>query len=69
MNGFIEKPENRRSIRSFKPDMPVGEDIRQIVGVGLSAPSGTNRQTTVTPVGRNKEKRGRIAEGRESLAG
>ena len=40
MNDIIRAMEERRSIRSFKPEMPPKEDIEQISEAGLYAPSG-----------------------------
>lgn len=54
MNNVIRTMEKRRSIRKFKPDMPEKEDVRLIAEAGLYAPSGMNRQATVTLVITNK---------------
>lgn len=44
MSEFIEKLKSRRSVRSFKSDMPPKEVIDEIISAGLYAPSGMNRQ-------------------------
>ena len=69
MNDFIRKMERRRSIRQFKPDMPDKEDIRLIVEAGLYAPSGMNRQATVTLVVTDREKRDALAESNRKIGG
>ena len=47
MNDIIRAMEERRSIRSFKPEMPPKEDIEQIIEAGLYAPSGRGEQATI----------------------
>lgn len=69
MNDMIRSMEKRRSIRKFKPDMPEKEDIRLIVEAGLYAPSGMNRQATVTLVITDKEKRDALAEANRKIGG
>ena len=69
MNDTVRIMENRRSIRKFKPDLPAEEDIRLIVEAGLYAPSGMNRQATVTLVITNKEKRDALAEANRKIGG
>lgn len=41
---FYRLLESRTSIRKFKPDLPPVEVIERILGAGLQAPSGKNRQ-------------------------
>ena len=69
MNDYIRKTEKRRSIRRFKPDMPDRADIELIVEAGLYAPSGMNRQATVTLVVTDKAKRDEIAEINRQIGG
>ena len=69
MNDVIAKMEQRRSIRKFKPDMPEKEDIGLIAEAGLYAPSGMNRQATVTLVVTDREKRDAIAEENRQIGG
>ncbi|MBQ6493116.1 MAG: nitroreductase [Erysipelotrichaceae bacterium] len=47
MNEVIKAIKERRSIRSFKPDMPDKELIDQIIEAGLYAPSAKNRQGAI----------------------
>lgn len=41
---FYQLVESRKSIRSFKPDLPPREKIERVLEAGLHAPSGKNRQ-------------------------
>ena len=69
MNDYIRITEKRRSIRRFKPDMPDRAVIEWIVEAGLYAPSGMNRQATVTLVVTDKAKRDEIAEINRQIGG
>ncbi len=69
MNNVIRAMEKRRSIRKFKPDMPEKEDVRLIAEAGLYAPSGMNRQATVTLVITNKAQRDALAEANRKIGG
>ena len=69
MNSIIRAMERRRSIRNFKPDMPEAEDLRLIAEAGRSAPSGMNRQATVTLVITNRGQRDRLAEANRKIGG
>ena len=69
MNNVIEAMETRRSIRRFKPDMPAKEDIRLIAEAGLYAPSGMNRQATVTLAITDKAQRDALAEANRKIGG
>ena len=69
MNDVIRSMEKRRSIRKFKPDMPAKEDIQMIVEAGLYAPSGMNRQATITLAVTDKKTRDWIAEENRKIAG
>ena len=61
MNPVIRAMIERRSIRSFKPDMPSRQDITSIIEAGLYAPSGMNRQSSIVVAVTAKELRDRIA--------
>lgn len=47
MNSIIEAMKNRRSIRSFKADMPNKQDIDAIISAGLYAANGRGEQATM----------------------
>ncbi len=61
MNDVIKAMKERRSIRSFKPDMPAEADIEQILEAGLYAPSGMGKQNVITVAVTNKEIRDKLA--------
>ena len=61
MNDIIRAMEERRSIRSFKSDMPSKEDIEQIIEAGLYAANGMGKQATITVAITNKELRDRLS--------
>lgn len=69
MNEVIKAMKERRSIRSFKPEMLKAEDLEQIVEAGLYAPSGMNRQDTLILVVRDKALRDRIMESNRLIGG
>ena len=54
MSEFIEKLKSRRSVRSFKSEMPPKEVIDEIISAGLYAPSGMNRQPVIIVAVTNK---------------
>ena len=62
MSEFIEKLKSRRSVRSFKSDMPPKEVIDEIISAGLYAPSGMNRQPVIIVAVTNKEMRDKLSE-------
>ncbi len=62
MNEVIKNIKSRRSVRKFKNDMPKSEDIKEIVNAGLYAPSGMNRQATITLAITNKELRDKLSK-------
>ena len=69
MNDVIKAMKERRSIRSFKPDMPAEADIEQILEAGLYAPSGMGKQSVITVAVTNKEVRDKLAAGNCRIGG
>ena len=69
MNDIIRAMEERRSIRSFKPEMPPKEDIEQIIKAGLYAPSGRGEQATIILAVTNKKIRDMMSESNRLIAG
>ena len=61
MNEIMKAMEERRSIRSFKPDMPPMQDIRQIIEAGRYAANGKGRQATITVAVTNPELRNQLS--------
>ena len=55
MNEVIKALLERRSIRSFKKDLPSKEDIETILNAGLYAPSGKNKQDVISICVTNEE--------------
>ena len=69
MNNIINAMIKRRSIRSFKPDMPEKEDIDQIIEAGLWAASGRGAQAPVIIAVTNKEVRDKLSEANRKIGG
>ena len=69
MNDIIRAMEERRSIRSFKPEMPPKEDIEQIIEAGLYAPSGRGEQATIILAVTNKKIRDMFSESNRLIGG
>lgn len=61
MNDIIRAMKERRSIRSFKADMPAKEDIEQIIEAGLYAANGMGRQAAITVAVTNRELRDKFS--------
>ena len=61
MNEIIKAIKERRSIRSFKPDMPSKALIEQVMDAGLYAPSGMGKQGVITIAVTNKEIRDKMS--------
>lgn len=69
MNEVIKAMEERRSIRSFQPEMPAKTDLKQIVEAGLYAPNAMGRQATMILAVTNKEVRDKLSEENRQIAG
>ena len=69
MNEIIRAMEERRSIRSFKPEMPPKEVLQQIVEAGLYAASGKGQQAAIVVAVTNKALRDKLAEENRRIAG
>ncbi len=69
MSSLQEQLRSRRSCRNFKPVMPAREDIDQIIGVGLYAPTGMGRQSTRIIAVTNKKLRDLIADENARIGG
>lgn len=69
MNEIIRAMEERRSIRSFKPEMPPKEVLQQIVEAGLYAASGRGQQAAIVVAVTNKALRDKLAEENRRIAG
>ncbi len=62
MNDAIKNMLTRRSCKDFKPDMPPGEIIDQIIEAGLYAPSGMNRQESIIIAVTDKATRDKLSK-------
>lgn len=69
MNEIIRAMEERRSIRSFQPEMPPKEALEQIVEAGNYAASGKGQQAVITLVVTNKALRDKLAEENRKIGG
>lgn len=69
MNEIIRAMEERRSIRSFKPEMPPKEVLQQVVEAGLYAASGKGQQAAIVVAVTNKALRDKLAEENRRIAG
>lgn len=69
MNEVLKAIKERRSIRSFKPDMPPKELLEQIVEAGLYAASGMGQQPVKILAVTNKEMRDRLSEANCTVMG
>ena len=69
MNEIMKAMEERRSIRSFKADMPDKAAVDQIMEAGLYAASGMGRQGVITIAVTNKEQRDKLAEANRRIGG
>ena len=61
-NEVIKAMVERRSCRSFKPDMPSAEQIDAVVEAGLYAASGRGRQSPIIVKVTNRELRDRLSK-------
>ena len=68
-NPVIRAMLERRSIRSFLPDMPDKEDLDAIIEAGLYAPSGMNRQSAIILAVTDKAVRDKLADDNRAIGG
>ena len=69
MSNLQQELRSRRSCRNFKPVMPSREEIDQIIGVGLYAPTGMGKQSTRIIAVTNKKLRDLIADENARIGG
>ena len=62
MSDLLEKMRQRRSVRSFKPDMVPRELIDQVITAGTYAATGKNHQSPIIIAVTNKEIRDRFSK-------
>ena len=69
MNEVIKAIKERRSIRSFKPDMPEKKALDSIIEAGLYAANGKGKQAALIVAVTNKELRDQLAEINAEIGG
>ena len=69
MNDVIKAMIERRSFRSFKPDMIPQETIDEIINAGLYAASGMGKQNPIIIEVTNKELRDKLAKVNAKIGG
>ena len=69
MNEIIKAMKERRSIRSFKADMPAKEDIDQIIEAGLYAANARGQQKVITVAVTDKALRDRLSDANRRIGG
>ena len=69
MNDVIRAMIERRSVRSFRPDMPPEQDIEQILQAGLYAASSRGRQGTIIVSVTSRQLRERLVRDNRAIGG
>ena len=69
MNEVIKAIKERRSVRSFKPDLPPKELIDQVIEAGLYAASGMGQQPVITIAVTDPAMRARISDANRAIMG
>lgn len=62
MNEVLKSIKERRSIRSFKSDMPDKKDVEKIIEAGLYAANGRGKQAVITIAVTDKKTRDKISK-------
>ncbi len=62
MNEILKAMKERRSIRSYRPELPAREEVEKIIEAGLYAASGKGRQPVIIIDVTRKELRDRLSE-------
>ena len=69
MKSAMEIMLERRSVKSYLPDMPERADIEKVIEAGLAAASGRNLQASVIIAVTNKEIRDKLAAANAAVMG
>ncbi len=69
MNETLKLIEERRSIKSYLPDMPKKEDIDLVIKAGLEAASGRNLQGAIIVAVTDKTERDRLSAQNAAILG
>lgn len=65
----IEAIRTRRSVRSYKPDMPTDLGIKLVMEAGIDAPTGRNSQSVIIVAIKDKEVRDRYSRANAAVMG
>ncbi|MDY6375803.1 MAG: nitroreductase family protein, partial [Succinivibrionaceae bacterium] len=68
-NQTIRDMIERRSCRSFRPDMVPHETVEKIIGAGLYAASGMGRQSPIIVAVTDRTLRDRLSESNRKIGG
>lgn len=69
MNEVLKAIKERRSVRSFKSEMPPKELLEQIAEAGIFAPSGRNSQSAILLVITDPEQREKLMKANRAIMG
>ena len=69
MGETLQTIRERRSVKSYKPDMIPEETLQKIVEAGTWAPSGMGRQSAIIVAVTNKELRDRLSRMNAKIMG
>ncbi len=69
MNEIIKAMKERRSVRSFRDEMPSREALDAVIESGLYAASGMGKQSPVILAVTNKELRDKLSEANRKIGG
>ena len=61
MNDILDVITSRRSVKSYKTDLPTKEEINKVIKAGTYAPTGRNLQSPIIVAITNKEVRDRLS--------
>ena len=69
MNETLKTLEERRSCRSFKPDMITEGELNSVLKAGTFAPTGMGKQSPIILVVKNKEMRDKLVKENAKIMG
>lgn len=69
MNDVLNCIKTRRSVKSYKPDMPKREDINTVIEAGIAAASGRNMQAPIVVAIANKALRDELSAANAAVMG
>ncbi|MBR6352075.1 MAG: nitroreductase [Firmicutes bacterium] len=69
MNEVLKAMRERRSVRSFKPDMPEKKDVDAVIEAGLYAASAMGQQSPIIVAVTNRQLREKLAKDNCAIGG